>query len=161
MFRITAKAVIFVNGKVMVLRKHTGRWDLPGGRLNDGEEIEVCIARETVEEIGLGINVGPLIECNLRRLQDPRCSVIVVTYLCTLNGGYADIVLSSEHTEVQLFNDLEIDSLDMRTAYRKPVKKAFSQQAASPDAQNMPFNVELIRDGRSLLQTLKARLFWS
>jgi hypothetical protein len=49
----------------------------------------------------------------------------------------------------------------MRTAYRKPVQKAFNQRMATPNAQNTPFKVELSRDGRSLLEMLKARLFSS
>ena len=159
MFRITAKAVIFLNGKVMLLRKHTGKWDLPGGRLDGGEEIESCLLRETAEEIGLDVNVGPLIECNLRRLHNPKSNVVVVSHLCTLNGIFSDIVLSVEHTEVQLFSDHEIDNLDMRTSYRSPVRKAFKQRMANPDAQNSPLDPEFSRSDQSLLRRIRARLF--
>ena len=60
-FRITTKAVICLDGKVVLLRKSTGKWDLPGGRLGDGEEIEFGLTREAEEELGLEIVVGPLI----------------------------------------------------------------------------------------------------
>ncbi len=161
LFRITAKAVILVNGKVILLRKHTRKWDLPGGRLDVGEEIEICLAREVLEETGLDVNVGPLIECNLRRLQDTKRNVIVLAYLCTFNGTCSDIMLSTEHTEVRLFSDHEIDSLDMLTAYHKPVRKVFNQQVIIPNAQNTVVKLELPHGGRSLLQILKERLFSS
>jgi len=161
MFRVTAKAVIFLNDKVMLLRKHTGKWDLPGGRLGYGEEVETCLTREVVEEIGLAVIVGPLIECNLRRLQDPKRSVIVVTHLCTLNGTSSDIVLSTEHAEFRLFNDHEIDSLDMRTAYRKPVQKAFNQRMAALNTQNTSFKAQSPIDNQPLFKRLMARLFSS
>ncbi len=158
MFRITAKAVIFLNGKVVLLRKPTGKWDLPGGRLGDGEEIETCLAREIVEETGLDVNVGPLIECNLRRLEEPARSVVVVAHMCTFDGILSDIVLSEEHTEVRLFSDDQIDSLDMRTAYRKPVRKAFNQRMEGVNAQSTPLKMVL---DRSVLRRLQARLFSS
>ncbi len=161
MFRVTAKAVIFVNGKVLLLRKPTGKWDLPGGRLGNDEDIKICLAREIAEEIGLDVNVGTLIDCNLRRLQEPKFNVIIVAHLCTLNGTFSDIVLSSEHTEVRLFSDHEIDSLDMRSAYHKPVRKAFIQRKAAPGDHETPHRNKFYRDVRSVFQILKARLFSS
>ena len=163
LFRITTKAVICLDGKVVVLRKPTGKWDLPGGRLDDGEEIEFCLAREVAEELGLDIIVGPLIQCSLRRLTGPRCNVLVVAHLCTLSGAFSDIVLSTEHTEVRLFSRHEIDSLDMRQAYRKSVHMAFSQQMNGLDAHRAPGEPESPLRDRSFFQRLKARwvLSWS
>ena len=163
LFRITTKAVICLDDKVLMLRKATGKWDLPGGRLDDGEEIEFCLAREVAEELGLDIIVGPLIQCSLRRLTGPRCNVLVVAHLCTLSGAFSDIVLSTEHTEVRLFSRHEIDSLDMRQAYRKSVHMAFSQQMNGLDAHRAPGEPESPLRDRSFFQRLKARwvLSWS
>jgi len=160
-FRITPKAVIFLDGKVLLLRKITGKWDLPGGRLNDGEEIESCLVREATEELGLGVTVGPLIQCNLRRLKDTRSSIAVITHLCKLNGNFSDIELSPEHAQARLFSRDEIDSLEMRAVYRKPVHKAFSQQMNTLDAQQAFHEMQSPRTDRSLFQKLLAHLFSS
>ena len=160
-FRITPKAVIFLDDKVLLLRKLSGKWDLPGGRLNDGEEIESCLAREATEELGLEITVGPLIQCNLRRLKDTRSGVAIITHLCTLDGTFADIELSPEHTLARLFSRHEIDSLDLRAVYKKPVHKAFSQRMNSLYSYQAFPETKSPRAGRSLFQRLLAYLFSS
>jgi len=144
---------------VLLLRKITGKWDLPGGRLDDGEEIELCLAREAIEELGLEIIVGPLIQCNLRRQKDTWDSVAVIVHLCALNGAFSDIELSPEHTEARLFSRHEIDSLEMRAVYRKPVHEAFRQQMNNLNAQQAFHEMQSRRTDRSLLRRLAAYLF--
>ncbi|MBT3787255.1 MAG: NUDIX hydrolase [Alphaproteobacteria bacterium] len=156
-FRITTKAVICLDGKVVLLRKSTGKWDLPGGRLGDGEEIEFGLTREAEEELGLEIVVGPLIQCSLRRVADSKSNVIVVAYLCTLSGAFSDIVLSTEHTDVRLFSRHEIDNLDMRESYRKSVHMVFSKPLNGLDAQHTPSDTASARTVRSFFQKLKSR----
>lgn len=55
LFRVSLKAVIFnEEGKVLVV-KESGRdwWDIPGGGLDHGESIQLALARELHEEVGL------------------------------------------------------------------------------------------------------------
>jgi 8-oxo-dGTP diphosphatase len=57
-------SLIFVNDRDQVLLllrddnpaiPYPNMWDLPGGRVEDGETPKVCIRREMMEELGLGI----------------------------------------------------------------------------------------------------------
>lgn len=67
-FEITVKAVI-VNkeGKVLVLKRAEnnyrapGKFDLPGGGLNEGESFEEALLREIKEETRLEVEIGPVI----------------------------------------------------------------------------------------------------
>jgi 8-oxo-dGTP pyrophosphatase MutT (NUDIX family) len=156
-FRITTKAVICLDDKVVLLRKSTGKWDLPGGRLGDGEDVEPGLKREAEEELGLAITVGPLIQCSLRRVAGAGSNVIVVAYLCTLSGVFSDIVLSTEHTDVRLFSRHEIDNLDMRESYRKSVHMVFSKPLNGLDTPPAFIDAVSPRTDPSFFQQLKAR----
>lgn len=53
---VSAKAIIVTrNNKVLLLKKPTGKWDLPGGKLKRGEGWFGGLAREVFEESGLEI----------------------------------------------------------------------------------------------------------
>ena len=59
-------AVILVDGKVVLIKRRfeplAGQWSLPGGTLEVGESLEAGTAREILEETGLVVEVGPVIE---------------------------------------------------------------------------------------------------
>ena len=94
-------AVIFSDdGRVvLVKRKHeplAGQWSLPGGMLELGESLEAGVAREMLEETGLHVEVGPVIEVFDRIMLDENSRVryhfVLVDYLCwpiagTLHAG--------------------------------------------------------------------------
>ena len=50
---ISVKGVLIHRGRVLVLRNGRGEWELPGGRLDDGETPEKALTREIREETGL------------------------------------------------------------------------------------------------------------
>ena len=64
-YKIAAKAIIFQNGHVLILRKSleermakdTHGWDFPGGGLEPCEPIMDALAREVMEETGLEVKV--------------------------------------------------------------------------------------------------------
>lgn len=88
-------AVIVQDGRVLLVkRKHEplkGRWSLPGGAVEIGETLEHCLVREMVEETGLDVGVGPVIEVFDRITRDETGRVVyhfvLVDYLCWPVGG--------------------------------------------------------------------------
>jgi 8-oxo-dGTP diphosphatase len=88
-------AVILIDGKiVLVKRRHeplAGQWSLPGGTLELGETLEAGVAREMLEETGLVVDVGPVIEVFDRILLDERRKVryhfVLVDFLCRPIAG--------------------------------------------------------------------------
>ncbi len=58
-----------------------GRWSLPGGRVEPGEDDAAALVREMREETGLDVEPGPLVG----RVQRGRYAI--ADYRCTVRGG--------------------------------------------------------------------------
>ncbi|HXE79809.1 MAG TPA: (deoxy)nucleoside triphosphate pyrophosphohydrolase [Vicinamibacterales bacterium] len=63
---VVAAAVIERDGCFLLTRRlhgtHlAGRWEFPGGKCEAGESPIECLARELLEELGVGIVAGPLV----------------------------------------------------------------------------------------------------
>ena len=88
-------AVVFVEDSVVLVKRRfeplAGQWSLPGGSLEVGETLEAGVAREILEETGLEVQVGPVIEVFDRILLDEfkriRYHFVLVDYLCRPIGG--------------------------------------------------------------------------
>jgi ADP-ribose pyrophosphatase YjhB (NUDIX family) len=88
-------AVIVQEGKVVLIKRRyeplAGQWSLPGGRLELGETLEAGVAREMLEETGLEIEVGPVIEVFDRILLDQEHKVrfhyVLIDYVGRPLGG--------------------------------------------------------------------------
>jgi ADP-ribose pyrophosphatase YjhB (NUDIX family) len=88
-------AVIVDAGNVVLIRRRyeplKGCWSLPGGTLEVGETLECGAAREVLEETGLHVEVGPMVEVFDRIMLDEeqrvRYHFVLVDYLCRPVGG--------------------------------------------------------------------------
>jgi 8-oxo-dGTP diphosphatase len=99
---IAVKSFIVKDGKVLLIRrsnltKHKpGQWDIPGGRLEPGENPFDGLTRETMEETGLDIEiVAPLYIDYFRR--DDGQQITMIIFLCKPRSD--EIRLSKEHSE--------------------------------------------------------------
>ena len=88
--------IIFnAQGEVLLVKRKQEplalQWSLPGGGLEAGETLESGTAREVLEETGLVVEVGPLVEVFDRILLDEDANVryhfVLVDYLCRPIGG--------------------------------------------------------------------------
>jgi ADP-ribose pyrophosphatase YjhB (NUDIX family) len=88
-------AVIVDEGRVVLVRRRfeplKGHWSLPGGMVEIGETLEAAVAREMLEETGLEVEVGPVIEVFDRITRDEerrvRYHYVLVDYLCWHTSG--------------------------------------------------------------------------
>lgn len=58
-------ALLFKDNKILIARrpasgKLPGKWEFPGGKVENGETPEECLAREIKEELGIDVMVGEL-----------------------------------------------------------------------------------------------------
>ena len=94
---------------VLVRRRDTGEWGLPGGVINWGEEVAVTARRELREETGLDLlEIRRLVGVYSARDREPRLHSISILIEATVTG----------HLEVQ--DDLEISDVQAFTTERIP-----------------------------------------
>jgi len=103
-FRIAVKAFVFNNNKVFLVKRaqddvqSPGMWEIPGGRLDLGEDPYLGLIREVKEETGL--YVRPISPMTVRHFErDDGQIITMLVFLCKVSGGEAK--LSEEHSDFQ------------------------------------------------------------
>jgi mutator protein MutT len=119
-YPVSIKGVLLVDGRVVLLRNERDEWELPGGKLDPGEQPETCIVREIEEELGLAVECAAILDSWVYEIRAGTI-VLIVTYGCWLHGA-ADIRISHEHKAVGLFALSEIDALPMPEGYRRSIR---------------------------------------
>ena len=59
--------LVFRNGLLLITQRRPedhlgGLWEFPGGKRQEGESDEACLRRELIEELGIEVEVGELLE---------------------------------------------------------------------------------------------------
>jgi 8-oxo-dGTP diphosphatase len=59
---IVTAAIIIKNHKILIARRNAGSlagfWEFPGGKLEEGETVQECLARELFEEFAVNATIG-------------------------------------------------------------------------------------------------------
>ena len=123
-------AVIMEDGKVVLVKRRfeplAGQWSLPGGRLELGETLEAGLAREMLEETGLEVEVGPVVDVFDRILLDPERKVryhyVLIDYLCRPIGG--TLIHGSDVAAAELVDPGELDRYRLTPKATSVIEKA-------------------------------------
>ena len=118
LYRVTAKAVIFKDGKILFVKdeKNVG-WSLPGGGIDVGENMVDAMEREISEEIGLerkNIHVeDKILSVIMGHVKNgkPRCNIHFKVVLTNYN-----LVASQEIGEFSWFTLEQLKSLELNPA---------------------------------------------
>jgi 8-oxo-dGTP pyrophosphatase MutT (NUDIX family) len=136
-FQVALKALIVRDGRLLVLRERneTGLWELPGGRIEVGEESAphaAVLLRELREELGASFRCrigAPIVTWMRPLICDPGEFGFLVGYVCAYESG--EIELSDEHSESRWIQGAEWDELQFAPGYG-PVLEAF-KATVDPD----------------------------
>lgn len=104
-------AAIVHDGRVLAARRTSppelaGGWELPGGKVEPGEEAADAVVREVAEELGCGIAVSRLLE----REVPIRGELVLRVALATLVDG-EPVPRESEHDAVRWLGPDELDAV--------------------------------------------------
>jgi 8-oxo-dGTP pyrophosphatase MutT (NUDIX family) len=117
---VSVKGVLFVGTEVVLLKNERDEWELPGGRLEAGEEPDLCLAREISEELGIAVEIEDLLDC-WRYPVRPDKEVLIVTY-GVKPLAQAELRLSFEHKALGRFAVADIADLRMPEGYRRSIR---------------------------------------
>jgi len=124
-FPVSVKGVCVRDGRVLLLRNEREEWELPGGKLEPGEDPSTCVAREITEETGWTVRVGPILDSWQYHVRD-GLDVLIVTYGCFVDTD-APVTVSPEHKEAALFTRDETATLPMPDGYRRSLNDWFTR----------------------------------
>jgi 8-oxo-dGTP diphosphatase len=72
--KVVTAAVMFLGGRILLARRATGqqlagKWEFPGGKVEEGETLAECLARELREELGIDAQIGEILGESIHRYE--------------------------------------------------------------------------------------------
>ena len=108
-------------GEILVLRRpaqkrrFAGQWELPGGKLEDGETLDAATRREVCEEAGIAITLRRLAGSVELRLDKFR----VILLLFEATTAARKITLSHEHQDWRWVRRKDLESMNITSPLRR------------------------------------------
>lgn len=126
LFKITQSAVIKnSSGQVLILKHPTGKYLLPGGKINEGESWMDGLRREVFEETAItNFTVAKILDVDTW-IDENKQAFCAITYLVELQSE-PTIKLSKEHNEFVWAELSNLDNYDFWTPkIKERIQKAF------------------------------------
>jgi 8-oxo-dGTP diphosphatase len=85
---IVAAGVVIEDGRVLLAQRKRGThlegaWELPGGKVEDGEDPRTALRRELAEELGILVRVGDIVEVTFHRYEEANKNVLLLFFDAT------------------------------------------------------------------------------
>jgi 8-oxo-dGTP diphosphatase len=125
-FNIGIKGVIIEGDKVLILRSVKGYWEVPGGRMEDGEDIHDTLIRELGEELLNVQNIKiheTLSAFKINKEYIPNTALMLIFFRVTADFD-GDPKISDEHSEYRWSTTEEALQL-VEAASQQAISRAF------------------------------------
>jgi len=131
-------AVIVDGGRVLLVRRGRapllGRWSIPGGLVELGETLRAATEREALEETGLVVETGKILEVLDRIVPGengrPQYHYVLIDFLCRVTGG--EPRAGGDATEIAWATEADLPRYDLERVAIEVIQKAFSGDSPVP-----------------------------
>jgi 8-oxo-dGTP pyrophosphatase MutT (NUDIX family) len=125
-YPVSIKGVIWYGDGIVLVRNPRGELELPGGRIESGEEPSETLTREISEELGIIINAGDFLSSGLFEVI-PRKYVFIEVFECNILVD-TDMILSTEHTELTVLTPEDaVYRVDLPDFYKRSIAVAYAR----------------------------------
>lgn len=130
---ISVKGIVFEKDAVWLRRNERQEWELPGGKIDEGEQPTETIIRELEEELGFKTSVIRPVHAfmyTIKKSVDESQGVLVLSYLCKLisKSGVFETKGEAGHAEFKKFSLDQIKTLNMPEFYKNAVNTAWKEK---------------------------------
>jgi mutator protein MutT len=99
-----ARGHVFLTRRGPKARNERGLWEFPGGSVEFGERLADALKREMLEEFGITIAVGDLLDVVDHILPAEGQHWVSPTYICAIQSGAPAILEPEKCTEIGWFD---------------------------------------------------------
>lgn len=112
MIRVTC-AIIIQNKQVLCTQrseamKHPLKWEFPGGKVEEGEELDACLVREILEELNVKVLVGKALKSSHYSYEEGK-EITLHPFICSIFSG---VLIPKEHRELRWMPIQKLKELD-------------------------------------------------
>jgi len=114
-----AAAIRDGQGRILLLKRsdddtiNPGKWDLPGGKIDEGETFDQALVREVSEEAGLAVTLCHVAGAGELEMPDKRIAYLI--FLCDAESH--DVVISPEHSAYCWIDPVKAAGFDLAPQY--------------------------------------------
>lgn len=129
---ISIKGIVFEGDSVWLRKNERNEWELPGGKIDEGEQPAKTVTRELREELGFEVEVVKIIHAwvhKIKKSEDEYYNVLVLSYLCKLISKIGDFEIEGEAGKAEFgkFNLDQIQPLNMPNFYKDVVNLGWGE----------------------------------
>ncbi|MBT0774229.1 NUDIX hydrolase [Kineosporia sp. J2-2] len=133
---VSVKGIAFEDGKVWLRMNERQEWELPGGKMDAGEQPRQTAEREIREELGLASHATNIVGADVYVIPnsvDESNGVLVLSYVCEVSERIGPFELWGEAgaAKFQRFAINEIQDLPMPDFYKQAIRAAVALNQSS------------------------------